>query len=71
MNHAKIQLVQKARKRFKQIYPCRAYNSFRESFTVNKDRIIFWFNTEDNSTHALASNIVDVCDDDRGTGVIA
>lgn len=57
MKEAKIQLIEEAKEKFKKIYPCGAYFSFAECFTVYKGRLIFWFNTEDHSTHALQCHI--------------
>ncbi len=53
MEKAKIQLIKEAKGRFKKIYPCGVYYSFDKCFTVHKDRLVLWFNTEDHTTHAV------------------
>lgn len=57
MNKVKEQLINKAKDRFKKIFPCPTTKTLRESFTIENDNIYFWFNTEDKSTHVLAEKI--------------
>ena len=59
----KKQLIKKAEKLFGKIYPCLNKNNLDECFTSTKDNgLIFWFNTEDNSTHMVSSGEVAVYD---------
>ncbi len=63
MDERKKQLIKKAEKLFGKIYPCVNKSSLEECFTTAAgDALIFWFNTEDQSTHMLASEDVAVYD---------
>jgi hypothetical protein len=59
MNKTKQKLIRQAKKAYKQIYPCGAKSSFSDCFTAIEDgkKIVFWFNTEDNDTHIMVSDI--------------
>ena len=46
-------LIQKAFSKFGVIYPCGKAKSFTESFTKHSGILVFWFNTEDGSTHVM------------------
>jgi len=58
MNKLKKQLIKKARDRFEKIAPCPTRETLDESFTVENNNLLFWFNTEDKSTHVLAEKIL-------------
>ena len=59
----KIQLIEKAEKLFGKIYPCLNMSTLDECFTLTKDKgLIFWFNTEDNSTHMVATGDIAIYD---------
>jgi hypothetical protein len=53
-------LIEQARQQYHDIYPCGRKQSLGDCFTRYNDRLIFWFNTPDNSTHALARRLDDV-----------
>jgi len=59
MNKTKQDLIRKAKKAYKQIYPCGAKSSFYDCFTAIEDgkKIVFWFNTEDDNTHVLVDEV--------------
>ena len=57
MNEIKKTLINRARMQFKQIFPCSTKKSLRECFTIEEDLMIFWFNTEDETTHILTQNL--------------
>jgi hypothetical protein len=57
MNALKKSMIKKARSRFKRILPCGRRRKLKECFTVEKDRMFFWFNTQDQSTHVLCTEI--------------
>ena len=44
-------LIKKARSKYKRIFPCRNKKSFAECFTTYNDKLFFWFDTENQSTH--------------------
>jgi hypothetical protein len=57
MNELKQKMILRAKKQYKQIHPCTSKKSFRDCFTVEKDRMIFWFNTADETTHILMQEL--------------
>jgi len=57
MNDLKKNMIRKAMKRYKNIAPCAKRHSLEDCFTVEEDKIYFWFNTEDKSTHVLAAEM--------------
>lgn len=50
-------LVQKAKDIYKNITPCGTKTSFDDCFTIYGDKIFFWFDTEDESTHLLIDEV--------------
>jgi len=57
MNAIKKTMIKKAKNRFKRILPCGRRRKLDECFTVENDKVLFWFNTEDESTHVLSSEV--------------
>ena len=53
MNSIKRKMIANARKKYRRIFPCSFRRNLDECFTIENDKIIFWFNTEDFSTHTL------------------
>jgi hypothetical protein len=51
MNELKEKMIRNARRRFSSIYPCAYKKDLAECFTTDDDYLMFWFNTEDDSTH--------------------
>jgi hypothetical protein len=58
MNEIEQTLINRARKQFKQIYPCSSKKGLKECFTVEDNQLILWFNTEDDSTHIIKQDTV-------------
>ena len=58
MNTLKKTMIKKAKSRFKKILPCGRGRKFAECFTIEKERVLFWFNTEDKSTHVVCSDVI-------------
>lgn len=54
MNHLKKELIESAMRQHNRIFPCGNRNSVEEGFTIEGKLLLFWFNTEDNSTHLLS-----------------
>ena len=50
-------MILKATEKHSMIYPCSNKADFDECFTHESDRLIFWYNTEDNSTHVLTEKV--------------
>ncbi len=53
----RARLIAKAEKIYQKILPCSGKNSFRECFTTFDNKLCFWFNTGDNNTHMLTSEL--------------
>jgi hypothetical protein len=53
-------MIEQAQRQFKTIYPCGLKKSLTECFTRHNNHIIFWFNTEDHTTHMLTSDVTSV-----------
>ena len=58
MNELKQQMIQKAVKKHSNIFPCSSCRTFEECFTVESNNVIFWYNTEDNSTHLMVEKLL-------------
>jgi hypothetical protein len=48
-------MIHKAQLEHGRIYPCANKPSFEECFTVDNGMHLFWFNTEDKSTHVITA----------------
>jgi hypothetical protein len=59
MNSLKQKLIRQAQTQYRLIVPCNAKNDFSDSFTVEGEKVFFWFNTEDKSTHVLTADIIE------------
>lgn len=58
IDEAKRRLILEARNKYKTIFPAGKRETLEESFTLDKDLLIFWFNTSfDDSTHNLHSHL--------------
>jgi hypothetical protein len=57
MNYEKIKLINQAIMIYKKIYPCGNKRNLFDCFTQIGNSILFWFNTEDHSTHLLKAKI--------------
>lgn len=49
-------LMNNALEQYSRIFPC-ADKPFSECFTVDHNRLLFWFNTEDETTHVLTTEL--------------
>jgi hypothetical protein len=52
-------LIEQAVAKYRTIYPCGLKKSLAECFTLQNNRVVFWFNTEDQSTHMLMRELQD------------
>lgn len=50
----KKRLIARARKLYRTIAPCGERSTIDDCFTVDRNRLIFWFNTADESTHMMS-----------------
>jgi hypothetical protein len=55
MDEQKRTMIENAEKQFEKIHPCGSNTSFSDCFTTVGDVIVFWFNTDDRSTHVITS----------------
>ena len=58
MGEEKIELIQLAYRRYKNIEPCGTQESFAECFTKSDDELMFWFNTEEGSTRLVTTSMI-------------
>lgn len=49
----KRNMIQKAKKIHKRIFPCGLKASIEECFTITEDSILLWFNTIDKNTYVV------------------
>jgi transposase len=57
MGHLERQLIDKATRKHKKIYPCAHKGNIDECFTRDEGRLMLWFNTEDQSTHVVTTGV--------------
>lgn len=50
MENIKQKLIERAIERHSKIFPCGNRNTLSECFTIHGETLVFWYNTEDNST---------------------
>ena len=53
----KLSLMNQAWSLHEEISPCSGKDSLHECFTVLGNRLCFWFNTPDHSTHILTADL--------------
>lgn len=56
MDEQKKTMIENAEQQYQVIRPCGSNTSLSDCFTTVGDTIVFWFNTEDRSTHIITSN---------------
>jgi hypothetical protein len=57
MGHLEKQLIDKATRKHKKIYPCALKENIGDCFTRDDGRLMLWFNTEDQSTHVVTTGV--------------
>jgi hypothetical protein len=57
MSEMQEQLIERARKTYKRIFPCASRRSFDECFTIFGRKFCFWFDTDDGSTHMVVTEV--------------
>ncbi|MGM0461234.1 MAG: hypothetical protein ACQEQ4_02300 [Fibrobacterota bacterium] len=57
MSKEKLHLIEQALKKHAKILPCGTFASLMDCFTQEEGRLFFWFNTPDNSTHAVYEDL--------------
>lgn len=56
MGHLEKQLIDKATRKHKKIFPCAHKENIDDCFTRDDGRLMLWFNTEDQSTHVVTTS---------------
>jgi hypothetical protein len=49
----KHQMIRQALDEHREIFPCGGRVGLGECFTIHREKVLFWFNTRDDSTHVL------------------
>lgn len=57
MNEQKKKMIRTAKQKYTSIYPCASKKTLGDCFTFEEDRIVFWFNTADSTTHVLTQEL--------------
>jgi hypothetical protein len=57
METLQMKLFSQAVHNYKKIFPCGTTNSFSDCFTIQDGKLLFWFDTEDHSTHMVMENL--------------
>ncbi len=57
MTEMEENLLLRASEMHARIFPCPPRNDFEHCFTREKNKLFFWFNTEDKSTHVLTADL--------------
>ncbi len=57
MKDLKEKLISQAQRRYSFIRPCATKQKLDECFTITNGKLIFWFNTSDNSTHVMSISL--------------
>lgn len=60
MDKLKQRLIREARLKHTKIYPCAEKRDFSECYTRSDDRLFFWYNTHDRSTHVVSEKIAEM-----------
>jgi hypothetical protein len=53
MSELQQKMIDEAVREHKRIYPCTNKKDLSECFTRQGDKLLFWFNTEDRTTHVI------------------
>jgi hypothetical protein len=57
MSEIKLHLIKQARELYLEIHPCSNKSELSDCFTTEGNVLMFWFNTNDSSTHVLATQL--------------
>ncbi len=59
MSPVQVEMIKEARRRHKEIFPLTKKPSFPECFTEYNEVLFFWYNSNDNSTHLVHSDMIE------------
>jgi len=57
MERIKMMLMERAKRKYKRIFPCAKSRRFKDCFTRYNRTLYFWFDTEDHNTHIVSEKI--------------
>ncbi|MBD3320564.1 MAG: hypothetical protein GF350_05645 [Chitinivibrionales bacterium] len=57
MNKLRQRLINQAKRKYRRIYPCTPKPTLAECFTFHNNKLLFWFNTEDHTTHVMTAEM--------------
>ena len=57
MTEQKERLIRRAYETHETVLPCSNRAELSECFSTMEDKLVLWFNTEDNSTHVLVEEV--------------
>jgi hypothetical protein len=57
MSEIKLHLIKQAKELYLEIHPCSNKSELSDCFTTEGNILMFWFNTNDSSTHVLAMRL--------------
>jgi hypothetical protein len=57
MTEVEERLVNQAAALHAAIFPCPSRGEFEHCFTWDKEKVYFWYNTEDQSTHVISADV--------------
>ncbi len=57
MSEYETALIDKAVALHQKIYPCAKKERLADCFTRHENRLFFWYNTEDQSTHVIYTDV--------------
>jgi hypothetical protein len=57
MKELKLQLIERALEEHQVIFPCTSRGELEECFTETDNKLLFWFNTQDHSTHLIMHDL--------------
>jgi hypothetical protein len=57
MTELEKNLLSQANEMHSKIFPCAARKEFAQCFTMDRGKLCFWYNTEDQSTHLLVADV--------------
>ena len=58
MGEIERKLIKRAIERHKKIFPCARRGNFDACFTREDNRLLFWYNTTDKSTHVVSAKMM-------------
>lgn len=53
IDRLKMMLMERAKRRYKRIFPCAKSRKFENCFTRHRKTLYFWFDTKDRNTHVV------------------